>query len=94
MRARKLLITSLALLILSGCRPTVQEVVTQIPPSSAPYIIEFRNEGWIDGAILAQSYENQTKYIKVTNYYDRLGFHESSKYIPKDWIIEIKIRKY
>lgn len=83
----------LALATLAGCvRPTVEQASGQISIESAPFIIEFRNSGWLDGAIFAQSYEVQDDYVVVTNYYDRKGLHKEVKFIPIDWIIVIKER--
>lgn len=78
---------------ITGCvRPFVNDAAKDIPISSAPYIIEFANDGWIDGAILAESYGLHEEYVVVVNYYDRNGFHKETKLIPIDWIIAIRER--
>jgi len=67
----------------------VEEAGWGIPIEDAPYIIEFRNSGWLDGAIFAQSYEKDGRYLKVSGYYDRVGFHDEVRYIRIDWVTAI-----
>ncbi len=77
----------------SSIRPTIEQATELIPIENAPFIIQYRNEGWIDRALFVENYVEQMEYIKVINYYDRHGFHEEIKYIPKDWVISISERK-
>ena len=85
-----LIALSLCLVVFLGCvRPTVEEAGQGILIEDAPYIIEFRNSGWIDGAIFVQNYEKEGCYLRVIGYYDREGFHSGVRYIPIDWVIAI-----
>ena len=87
------MVVGLLFLSLIGCvRPTLNEALGDIRVEDAPYIVIFRNDGWIDGAILVRSYEFTYCYLEVNGYYDRHGFHEGFKYIPLAWLVEIKER--
>ena len=88
-----IVIISIGVVLGLWVRPTIEQAENQIDIELAPFIIEFRNDNWIDGAILAENYEEQTEYIKVINYYDRHGLHNEVKYIPKEWIISISYRR-
>ncbi len=89
-----LMALSLCLVLFTGCvRPTVEEAAQGISVEDAPYILKFRNDGWIDSAIFMQDYEKEGGYLKVIGYYDREGFHGGVRYVPIDWVIEIIDRR-
>jgi len=80
-------------LSLVGCiRPTIDEAMATIPAQDAPYVITFYNDGWVEGAILAQSYKITSCYLVASGYYDRHGFHQENKYIPLRWLIDVEQR--
>lgn len=90
-----LLLFALILLqgIVSCVRPTVEQASQTIPVSDARYIISFRNDNWIDGAIFVKAYEVKGDTLFADGYYDRNGFHSATKAIPVKWIIEIEDRE-
>ena len=84
----------LVLLSVAGCiRLSVDQAMLDISVEQAPYVVEFRNSGWIDGAIMMENYHIVGSYLEITNYYDRHGYHNGNKYIPLRWVIRIYDRR-